>query len=403
MGARIKNKATPPTAILKDTIDRTVMNQTFHHSANAVLMVRPCDFEYNAQTAQDNEFMKYKEGVTETALKEFDESVEILRREGIHVVVLDQPEEPLQTKTPDAVFPNNWFGTTRDGKLIVYTMATENRRAETSRLHQVQEVLKKEGFMFDTCPLVLQNHTSNGTDGVQPEEILEGTGAFVIDHLEGSVYAAKSCRCHPSALNTYMQLRSNDLKDSIMFETRSSNGKEIYHANVMLSIGTEFAVVCGDSIVENPDCEDCMPRSAVLNKLAQRRTVINITHEQAEKFFCANILEVRGSDNLPRIVMSASAYEGFTEEQRQTLSQFGKLVPIPIQEAIEYVGGGSARCMLAELFLPNATTIDVQTDALYLLLLSSLQQQQQVTTEEYAQTTLLDALKYENVVDSISV
>jgi len=374
------------------------MNTVFHHSANAVLMVRPVDFEFNEQTAQDNEFMKYKEGVTELALVEFEESVEILRSEGIHVVVVDKPETTTQTKTPDAVFPNNWFGTTRSGELIVYTMATENRRAETKTLSYIQSLLAQQGFAFHSKPLILQEHMS-ATDRVEPEHVLEGTGAFVIDHLNSVVYGAKSCRCNPEAMKKFMDLRSGDLKESLLFETKSSNGKEIYHANVMLSIGSRFAVVCADSIVENPQSTNCVSRTEVLSRLSQDRQVICITHEQAEKFFCANILEVRGADNEPKIVMSSSAYEGFTEEQKQILSQYGKLVPIPIANAIEYVGGGSARCMLAEIFLPRQQ--DVAADICSMLVLSASIQQEASTAATAAAATEIPAVTMDNYYDTM--
>jgi hypothetical protein len=374
----------------------TEMNQT--HTTNAVLMVRPVDFEFNAQTAVDNEFQKFKEGVTDIAVMEFDASVEILRREGIHVVVLDTADQVRPVKTPDAVFPNNWFGTTRDGKLIVYTMATENRRAETRRLNEVKQLLYQQGFDFDEVPIVLQEYLG-GTEP-EPEDVLEGTGAFVIDHLNSTVYAAKSCRCSPKALRKYMDIRQPVLKESVMFETKSSKGKEIYHANVMLSIGTKFAVVCADSIVENPECPECLPRDQVLKKLAETRTVITITHEQAEKFFCANILELRGDNNEPKIAMSASAYRGFTDEQREVLSQFGKLVPLPLDNAIEYVGGGSARCMLAEIFLPKkqepiSTEMPLDSVIWYFL----LQHGSQPTQEN---SPIMESL-YENVLDTVAV
>jgi hypothetical protein len=381
------------------------MNTAFHHSANAVLMVRPVDFEFNEQTAMDNEFMKYKEGVTELALLEFEKSVEILRSEGIHVVVVDKPDG-MSSKIPDAVFPNNWFGTTRDGKLIVYTMATENRRAETECLNHIKQLLAQDGFAFHNTPLVLQEHMNQGTDlsQVEPEHVLEGTGAFIIDHMSGVVYGAKSCRCNPTAMKKYMELRSQDLKEAIMFETKSSNGKEIYHANVMLSIGTKFAVVCADSIVENPECEDCVPRSEVLRRLAQDRVVISITHEQAEKYFCANILEVRGSDNQAKIVMSSSAYAGFTEEQKELLSQFGKLVPIPIDNAIEYVGGGSARCMLAEIFLPRQHEVAVDTLDALCWFVAAMQQQatQEVVAQEIPVTMHIDNY-YDTMIEGVAV
>jgi len=379
------------------------MNTGFHHSANAVLMVRPVDFEFNEQTAQDNEFMKYKEGVTELALMEFEQSVEILRNEGIHVVVVDKKPEAMNMKTPDAVFPNNWFGTTRSGELIVYTMATENRRAETQSLNYIQTLLAQQGFAFHSKPLVLQEHMvdqEQGTERVDPEHVLEGTGAFVIDHLNAVVYGAKSCRCNPAAMKKFMDLRSNDLKESLLFETESSNGKEIYHANVMLSIVTHFAVVCADSIVENPKSKDCVSRSEVIARLSQDREVITITHEQAEKFFCANILEVRGSDNQPKIVMSSSAYDGFTEEQKQSLSKYGTLVPIPIANAIEYVGGGSARCMLAEIFLPRQQDVAADTfDALCCFVLSM--QQQEVVANSAAAQDIPVTMQMDNYYDTM--
>jgi len=322
------------------------------------MMVRPVDFEFNAQTAVDNEFQNNKSGcVTGAALLEFSRSVEILQNEGIHVIVLEKDQSPSDMKTPDAVFPNNWFGTTRDGKIIVYTMATENRRAETQRLDKVKRLLTENGFGYDQEAFILhQEIHGRGTEAkleYSPEDILEGTGAFIIDHLRGSLFAAKSVRCHPVALKKFAQLRSHQFSEIAMFETKSSNNKEFYHTNVMLSIGTKFAVVCSDAIVENPSHPDCLSRQQVLEKLRRDRTVIEISHEQAERYFCANILELRGHNDEPKIAMSTSAYNGFTEEQRAVLSQFGKLVAIPVADAIEFVGGGSARCMLAEVFLPK--------------------------------------------------
>jgi hypothetical protein len=341
------------------------MNKAFYHSSNAVLMVRPVDFEFNTQTALDNEFMKYKEGVTDLALQEFDASVEILRREGIHVVVLDYQSDSV--KTPDAVFPNNWFGTTRNGQLIVYTMAAESRRAETLRLNHVQQLLAKEGFHFDSSPITLSSYLGGTDSDIDPDHVLEGTGAFVIDHYGGVLYAAKSCRCSPKALQKYMQIRGSDLSEAVMFETASSNGKEIYHANVMLSIGSHFAVVCEESILETPVDSRCLGRSQVMSKLANNREVISISLKQAEQSFCANILEVRSANNETLIVMSASAFNGFTEEQRMILSKYGKLVALPINNGIEYVGGGSARCMLAEIFLPKQEQVatELTLEAIY--------------------------------------
>lgn len=328
-------------------------------------MVRPVHFEFNAQTAVDNEFQQHLTGdsVNKTANQEFEKAVQILEKEGISVLVLEGEKNIDEQschliKTPDAVFPNNWFGTNSQGKIIVYTMATENRRAETRRLADVMELLKKNNFMFDSEVVIMQNELNSIAQSQSfAEDVLEGTGALVIDHLSGLAYAAKSVRCHPSAMMRMVQSQNVTFSKFALFETRSSTGKEFYHTNVMLSIGTQFAVVCAECIVEDVSEENreiCLPRSKVLESLAKGgRTVIEITLEQAEKCFCANILEVRGENNAPMIVMSESAFNGFTEEQRQKLGNFGKLVPVPIGAAIEAVGGGSSRCMLAEVFLPK--------------------------------------------------
>jgi hypothetical protein len=343
----------------QDYNDQRRMQQT----ASAVMMVRPIHFEFNAQTAVDNEFQNNTAGqippeyVTQGAMLEFERSVRILREEGIEVVVLEKQEEATDSSsihTPDAVFPNNWFGTSKDGKIFVYTMATENRRAETRRLSEVMHLLDMHGFQYDENPLILTREMGIECDSkIEAEDVLEGTGAMVIDHINGTVYAAKSVRCSPKALKKFMELRSSYLSEAVLFETKSSTGKEIYHTNVMISIGTNFAVVCSDSIVEHPTDRSCVSRQKVLDKLRVDRTVIEISFEQAEKHFCANILELRGHNNEAKIVMSQAAFNGFTQEQKAQLSKFGKLVPIPISDVIEFVGGGSARCMLAEIHLPK--------------------------------------------------
>jgi hypothetical protein len=330
-------------------------------TARAVLMVRPVHFEFNVQTAVDNEFQHDKQGeeINRKAMEEFEKSVELLRQEGVDVLVLEAEQNvPVDIRTPDAVFPNNWFGTSHDGKIIVYTMSAENRRAETRRLPDVLQLLEKHGYVFDRQPLILQEELNKVAPSQSSvEDVLEGTGALVIDHVRGVVYAARSARCHPAALARFMKLRSEHFNKCIMFQTKSSSGKEFYHTNVMLSVGTHFAVVCSESIVQDPEYDGCMSREQVMQELSKGRTVIDITLEQAEKHFCANILEVRGADNKPRIVMSTSAYNGFTQEQRDTLSKFGKIVAFPIADAIETVGGGSSRCMLAEIFFQKSNSL----------------------------------------------
>jgi hypothetical protein len=321
-----------------------------YHLANRVINHRPYDFGFNYENAVDNEF-EHEGDLRDTALQEFEKSVEILRNEGIHVCVLEKPNPDDCIVTPDDVFPNNWLGTTVTGKMIVFTMAVEDRRAEARRVNDVVQLLDKDGFEFDHQPFFMPEATSKKDP--KPEHVLEGTGALVFDHSDGIIYAAKSVRCHPVAVKHFLELGHRAFHEVVMFDTKSRHCKEIYHTNVVMSIGTQFAVICSECIVKNPDDPDCLPREKVLEKLRKDRKVIEISAEQAEKYFCANILELRGTHNAPKIVMSDSAYKGFTQKQRDELSQFGKLVALPISKGIEYVGGGSARCMLAEIYFPR--------------------------------------------------
>ncbi|KAG2374383.1 hypothetical protein C9374_010953 [Naegleria lovaniensis] len=321
-----------------------------HHPqlTDTVLMVRPVDFAFNEQTAVDNEFQnriedKSASQIRDDALSEFDQSVKNLREAGVQVLVLEAPKTPLSTKVPDAVFPNNWFSTCADGTVFTYPMFTPNRRAEVERLNDVLELLKGANL---TVSRVIEMHN------VPSSLALEGTGCMVFDHLNGVVYANLSERCNAKQLEQFVQHTNGAKTELVTFRTKSSNGKEFYHTNVMLSIGEDFAIVCSAVIVE----ED---REKVMSALRKtRKTVIDLTIEQTEKFMCANVLQLCTKTGGKVIVMSDSAYNGFTEEQRNLLEkEHGKLVLFPISKTIEKIGGGSARCMVAEVFNPSQTDV----------------------------------------------
>lgn len=310
---------------------------SYSRLAKDILMVRPHDFDFNEETGVDNEFQRRPERVANTnvkAMQEFEGMVKRLRDEGVRVHVLEKSPNHW-IKTPDAVFPNNWFATKRTGNIFCFPMYAENRRAE-KRIEDLENLLVAEGFH-------IRNLINIGRLG-ESRLILEGTGSMVIDHDNDLVYAAQSNRCHPVQFQNYLDLCGYK---GMMFETRSSNGKPIYHTNVMMSIGDEFAVICSDCIV--PD----QRRDSVLKRLRQSHDVIEISLEQMEKSFCGNILQVMNQRGERLIVMSRRAYDGFLPLQRRQLERYGKLLPVDI-DTIEAVGGGSARCMMAEIFLPRA-------------------------------------------------
>jgi hypothetical protein len=307
-----------------------------HLLASKVLMVRPADFAYNEQTAGDNEFQNLPLQAHETGLRaqaEFDAAVAALKAHGVEVLVLDA--HPVQVPTPDAVFPNNWISTTPEGKLLLYPMYAPNRQAETERLPQVQQLLQQHHLR--------QASIADYRAGAGQGKVLEGTGSMVLDSAYKTIYASRSVRTSEVLLELVRdEIGYNEL---VVFDAFSSKGKPFYHTNVVLSIGRGFAVVCSEAIPAEQ-------RKLVLTKLGRERELVEINWQQAEKSFCANVLHLQGRQHAV-IAMSESAYNGFSQQQKNQLEKYGELCVLPIP-TIEHVGGGSARCMLAEVFLPKS-------------------------------------------------
>ncbi len=304
--------------------------------SDTLVMVRPVDFEFNEQTGGDNAFQHRPsddENVIEKVLVEFQNMVDNLNSVGINALVLEKGNH--QEKTPDAIFPNNWFSTTSSGELLIYPMYTENRRQER-RIDDLTSLLKSNNYDVRDTQIIGEFE--------ETKEILEGTGVLIFDHTHRRIFAAQSERCHPVQLERFAKAR--DYKDVHLFQTASSHGTPIYHTNVMMSIGDGFAVVCADCFTDKEEY------SALKSALELDREVIEISMGQTEQNFCANILHVKNNQGEPYIVMSQSAYNGFTSKQKEQLSQYGTLLPNPI-DTIEKIGGGSARCMIAEIFLPK--------------------------------------------------
>lgn len=295
-------------------------------------MVRPSRFGYNFETAASNTFQTKTDqtGISELAVMEFNRMTDRLREEGVGIIVVD--DNP-KISTPDSVFPNNWLTMHDDGKIIIYPMAAANRRAERrDDLHEI--LVDQHGFqvkeIIDLSEWENQSH------------FLEGTGSMVFDHLNRIVYLARSIRSSESTLASVCEWIGYE---PVVFNTMSYDNQPIYHTNVMLSIGEKFAVICNKAIVPKD-------LGKVLSSLEQSgRSIIEISEEQMFSF-AGNLLEIRNNKQDPFIALSEITLDSFKKNQIRSLEQFASLLPMDIR-TIEKHGGGSVRCMIAEVFLPK--------------------------------------------------
>ncbi len=310
------------------------MNQ----STNSVLMIRPVAFRMNEQTAVNNYYQKVLENtlpetVNAKAQAEFDAFVDKLRSVGVNVIVVNDRLEP---SAPDSIFPNNWVSFHSTGDATLYPMFAENRRQE--RREDIFDVLEDEGFQIDN----IMDYTLAEEDGF----FLEGTGSIILDRPNSKAYCALSPRADEELFIEFCE--DFDLAPVIFeaYQTVEGERKLIYHTNVMMCIGETFAVICADCI------DDKKERKMVLDNLkADDKEIILITEDQVNNF-AGNMLEVRGADDTKYIVMSASAHQSLTEKQIETLQMHGEILSANL-DTIEACGGGSARCMVAEIFLPK--------------------------------------------------
>lgn len=291
-------------------------------------MVRPAAFGYNEETAVNNAFQQKGTGadIQAEARRESDAYIGLLESSGINVVAAEDTAEP---HTPDSVFPNNWFSTHDDGTLVLYPMFAENRRLE--RKPAVLEAIKAN---LDVKRIVDLTHYE------EEGKFLEGTGSMVLDRAGGIVYACRSPRTNEEVLRDFCESLGYS---PLMFDASDAGGRQIYHTNVMMHIGSDTAVVCMESI------GDAEERARVRSSLEESgRTIVEITHGQMEHF-AGNMLELRSSRGEACLVMSKTARSALSEDQLSVLGSGRRLIT-PDLDCIEMNGGGSARCMLAELF-----------------------------------------------------
>lgn len=302
-------------------------------TTDTLLMVAPDHFQYNPETALTNAFQTKltQQDVRKTARSEFNNMVATLRAEHIRVLTLPS----TGNFTPDAVFPNNWFSThlNQEDKtvLVIYPMLTPNRRAER-QIDQLVTTLTAQGI--EVSEIIDLSHYE------ALNLALEGTGSLVLDRTNRFAYAALSPRTNQHVLADYIRQLAFQ---PICFHSADEQGQPIYHTNVLMSVGRKFAVVCLETI------HDVIEKTLLINSLEKGgRRIIPITIAQMKEM-AANILEVQDTQGKSKIILSQTAFHAFSFSEREQLGQFGKLVPVAI-DTIEKVGGGSARCMLAEIF-----------------------------------------------------
>lgn len=300
-------------------------------TTSSILMIRPAGFGYNEQTAVSNFFMDKltkNQEVHPKALREFDDLAELLARNGIKVMVTEALKEP---HSPDSIFPNNWISTHDDGNIFLYPMEAPNRRVE--RREDILSALKQSYQVREIIDLSYFE---------QQQHYLEGTGSMIFDRGNKIAYACLSSRTSKVALGEFCKVSGYKV---LTFHASDGNKRAIYHTNVMMSVGTKFALVCKESIRNNGEAD------VLYNSLEQTgKQIIEISMDQVNHF-AGNILELHPDTGDQIIVMSEQAFKSLHPEQIKRLESYGDLVFSPLY-TIETVGGGSARCMIAEIFLP---------------------------------------------------
>jgi len=304
---------------------------------NTILMIRPVAFRKNEQTAVNNYFQEdisiANAEINAKAQQEFDGFVSVLRTNGVKVIVVDDTKE---NDTPDSIFPNNWVSFHQSGTVAIYPMFAENRRKE--RREDILDVLEDNGFRIES----VLDYTSAEDEGV----FLEGTGSILKDRVHQKAYCALSERAHEDLFIEFCE--DFDCFPVIFTANQTVEGerKPIYHTNVMMAMAETFAVICLDAI------DDKKERKNVVEHLKRDgKEIIDIEEFQMHAF-AGNMLQVIGANDERLMVMSSQAFRSLREDQVKAIEKHCAIVHSPL-DTIETCGGGSARCMMAEVFLPK--------------------------------------------------
>ena len=304
---------------------------------NTILMIRPVRFRMNEQTAVNNYFQEEiaieNAALNIKAQEEFDAFVLVLKSKGINVIVID---DTVEKETPDSIFPNNWISFHADGTVGIYPMFAENRRNE--RREDVLETLESQGFSIAN----VMDYTSAEEEGV----FLEGTGSLLLDRVHKKAYCTLSVRANEELIIEFCE--DFDYLPVIFSANQSVDGKRvpIYHTNVMMCLAETFSVICLDAIDDKKE-----KKNVVAHLKESNKEVIVITEKQMHHF-AGNMLQVLGENEARFLVMSTQAYESLTKAQIKAIEKHCEIIHSSLN-TIEICGGGSARCMMAEVFLPS--------------------------------------------------
>lgn len=305
---------------------------------NSILMIRPVSFRMNEETKVNNFYQKESNGMLPAAInakaqQEFDAFVEKLQAVGVNVIIVN---DTTDTDTPDSIFPNNWVSFHENGDVVMYPMFAENRRLE--RREDILDILEDNGFAIE--------EVMDYTEAEEEQVYLEGTGSMVLDRANGKAYCALSPRADEELFIEFCE--DFEFTPVIFNACQTVDGKRelIYHTNVMMCVGDTFAVLCAECI------DDKTERKNVLESLRQDGKEILLINEKQVAQFAGNMLEVLGANDEKYLVMSEQARMSLTVKQIEQLEKHATIISSDI-ETIEKYGGGSVRCMMAEIFLPK--------------------------------------------------
>ncbi|WP_137905032.1 citrulline utilization hydrolase CtlX [Chryseobacterium sp. 2VB] len=304
-------------------------------TTDTVLMIEPIAFGYNAETAKNNYFQVEQTGsdIQSKALAEFNTFVGKLREKGINVITI---KDTLDPHTPDSIFPNNWVSFHKDGKVVLYPMFASNRRVE--RREDIIESIKDQGFEVAE----IDDWSFSETQG----HFLEGTGSMIFDHDNKIAYGSVSLRLDEKLFREFCTKYGFTPVVFHSFQTVGTERLPIYHTNVMMCVADKFVVICLDCI------DDELERGKVLEVIkGSGKEIIEISEEQIQQF-AGNMLQVQNKEGKKFLVMSQTAYHSLTPEQVAAIEKYCEIIYSDLN-TIEVNGGGSARCMLAEVFLPK--------------------------------------------------
>lgn len=306
---------------------------------DTLLMIRPVKFGFNAETAENNLYQKQlaaqtPEDIQVAALREFTQFVQKLEAAGVRVIVIDDTSEP---SNPDSIFPNNWITTHHDSTVVTYPMWAPSRRLE--RRDDIIETLRQHGYQIS------RKIDYSGFE--EEEQYLEGTGSMILDRVNRIAYACMSPRTHHNLFGAFC--REFGFKPFIFIASQTTAEGAlayIYHTNVMMSVGEDVAVLCNDAIRDTYEQD-------LVNKSLQGsgKQIVHISEAQCNHF-AGNMLQIRNKAGEKLLVMSEQAFQSLTDDQIEKLSSRSRIIHSPL-DTIEACGGGSARCMMAEIFLPK--------------------------------------------------